>query len=422
MEIDFKKLIKLDGVQQIDQWDKEPNPFRQFKLKAMLGNDPKWCVCSLMLANTPIGSIRPQQYGGAAGSSIYIEDSITSCVCEALERYSSINYFLADTPYIQMVDYSKGYIRCADEEVDAPASFKRNGVKEPIEHSKVCRLVDDKPDYLPYELVHLGFRKADANKLFFSPLSTGCAFHTDKFHALKRGLEEVIERHALMYWWYDNNRSERAIRLTDCVHFDIHERIRRLRANNLSIRLYEISPVDGFPVVFCMLRGDRFPYFSCGASCCTDISHAIVKAIDEAVSIRYMSEFVGCKEIDTSSFNWVQKLEDHMVLYSNWKDSPIIKSMMDKQSKSFDFNSYQTLKLNSMEDLRAQAFRLHQMGFDVYYKDLTLEEVKPVGVVYKVIIPQMVPLTQYHKVRWLSSLLTGGKTLADINPYPQPFS
>ena len=49
MEIDFRKLVKLSGIQQIDQWDKEPNPFRQFKLKAMNGKDPKWSICSIML-------------------------------------------------------------------------------------------------------------------------------------------------------------------------------------------------------------------------------------------------------------------------------------------------------------------------------------------------------------------------------------
>lgn len=421
MEIDFKKLVRLSGVEQFDYWDKEPNPFRQFKFKIMKGNDPKWCLSSIILTNTPIGSIRPQQLGGAAGSSIYLEDSITSCVCEALERYSSINYFMSDTPYMQMVDYSKGYIRCADEE-DVPASFKRYGVKEPIEHSKVFKLVDDTPDYLPYELVHLGFRKADISKLFFSPISTGCAFHTDKFHALKRGLEEVIERHALMTWWYDNNRSEHAIRLTDCFHFDIHERIRRLRAKNLRVRIYEISPIEGFPVVFCMLQGNQFPYFSCGASCSTDICHAIIKAIDEAVSIRYMSEFIGHKDIDINNFDWVQNLEDHMILYSNWKDSPIIRDMMEKQSESLTINSYQSLKLESMDDLRVQARRLQQIGFDVYYKDLTMDEIKPFGIVYRVIVPQMMPLSQHNKIRWLSSLLCDGKTLANINPYPQPFS
>ena len=422
MEIDFRKLVKVPGFEHFDQWDHEPNPFRQFKFKMLRGSDPKWYVSSLMLANNPIGSIRPQQLGGAAGSSIYLEDSITSCVCEGLERYSSINCFMADTPHMQKVDYSKGYIRCADEETGAPPSFKRNGVQVPIEHTQVYRLVDDAPDYLPYELVHLGYQKKDLNTLFFSPISTGCAFQTDKLLALKRGLEEVIERHALMSWWYDNHRTERSISIDDCTQFDIHERIKRLRAKKLQIRLYEISPIPGFPVVFCMLQGQQFPYFSCGASCCTDITHAIIKAIDEAVSIRYMSEFFGQRPINTASFGWVHNLEDHMVLYSNWKDSPIIHEIMEKESPRFDFASYQPITIRTIDDLKQQAVKLQQMGFDVYYKDLTIDEVRSIGVVYRVIIPQMIPLTQFHGTRWLSSLLAQGRTMADINPYPQPFS
>ncbi len=421
MEIDFKKLVKVPGFDQYESWNQYSNPFRQFKCKSLRGDDPKWYVCSLILANNPIGFICPQKQGGAAGSSIYIEDAITSCVCEAFERYSSINHFMVDKPYMQQVDYSKGYVRCADEE-KTPVGFKQNGITVPIEHAQVFRLIDDAPDYLPYELVHLGFKKSDINMLFFAPVSTGCAFQTDKVHAIKRGLEEVIERHALMSWWYDKNRTEREISLDDCFNYDIHERIKRIQAKNLIIRLFEISPISGFPVMFCMLHSSQFPYFSCGASCSTDIEHAIIKAIDEAVSIRFMSKFLGRKEVKTDNFDWVQNLEDHMVLYSNWKDSPIIQSIMFKQSERFDFSSYQSIKINTMDDLRAQAIRLHQLGFDVYYKDLTLNEIKPIGVVYRVIIPQMIPLTQNHHARWLSSLLSDGKTMADINPYPQPFS
>lgn len=148
----------------------------------------------------------------------------------------------------------------------------------------------------------------------------------------------------------------------------------------------------------------------------------IIKSIDEAVSIRYMSEFVGQKQIDTDDFSWVKKLEDHMVLYSNWKDSPVIQTIMTKNSEEIDSEDFDCVEIKTMDDLREQAKRLKELGFDVYYKDLTLDEVKPIGMVYKVIIPQMIPLTQYDNIRWLSSLLKNGKTLANINPYPQPFS
>ena len=422
MEINFKQLIKLPGFEKFDKWDIEPNPFRMFKCKVLRNDDPNWFISSLILSNNPIGTILPRHLGGAAGSSIYLEESITSCICEGFERYSSTNYFMKDTPYMRLVDYSKGYIRCADEE-NAPASFKFKGITVPIEHAKVFRLTDDTPDFLPYELVHLGISKSDINYLFSSPISTGCAFQTKKERALKRGLEEVIERHALMLWWYATDRNEKVIDLSCCTDFDIHERIERIRIKGIRIRIFEISPIQGFPVVFCMLQSDKFPFFSCGASCNTDIRHAIIKSLDEAISIRYMSEFIGRRQINTYDFGWVKTLEDHMVLYANWKDSPIINTIMNKNSNTVLMTDYNMpVRLETMDDLRTTAVRLHQEGFDVYYKDLTLDEVRPIGMVYRVMIPQMMPLTQYDNVRWLSALLTDGRTISDINPYPQPFS
>ena len=136
-----------------------------------------------------------------------------------------------------------------------------------------------------------------------------------------------------------------------------------------------------------------------------------------------MSEFIGRRQINTYDFGWVKTLEDHMVLYANWKDSPIINTIMNKNSNTVLMTDYNMpVRLETMDDLRTTAVRLHQEGFDVYYKDLTLDEVRPIGMVYRVMIPQMMPLTQYDNVRWLSALLTDGRTISDINPYPQPFS
>ena len=111
-----------------------------------------------------------------------------------------------------------------------------------------------------------------------------------------------------------------------------------------------------------------------------------------------------------------------MVLYANWKSSPVIQTIMEKQSEKVEPKDFDCVEIRTMEDLQGQAIRLKELGFDVYYKDLTLDEVKPIGMVYKVMIPQMIPLTQYDNIRWLSSLIKNGKTMADINPYPQPFS
>lgn len=60
MEIEYKKLITIPGFEPFEKWDMEPNPFRQFRCKALRGDEPNWFVSSLILANTPIGSIENQ--------------------------------------------------------------------------------------------------------------------------------------------------------------------------------------------------------------------------------------------------------------------------------------------------------------------------------------------------------------------------
>lgn len=421
MKINLLKLVNIPGIENYTNWRKYAHPFKNFSIRYLSDDEPEWYISSLTLSNSPIGSVLPQKVGGAAGSSIYLEESLTSCVGEAFERYSASNFFLSEEPIMKRVDYSKNYIRCADEEKNAPTSFKYKGISCEIEHSKVKHLSDDHDDFLPYELVHTGYLKKDINKLFASPISTGCAFYTDKINAIKKGLFEVIERDSLMNWWYLNKENTKEIFLNDITSFDIHERLSRIQSKGLRTKLFEISHIEGFPVVFCMITSNRFPYFSCGASCNVDIEDAIIKSIDEAVSIRSMSLWIGQKEVDTNRFEWVQNLEDHMLLYANWKNSPVINQLFKLKTNKTNLNNYPAIPISSMDDLRNIAQKFKRLGYDIYYKNLTISEIAKLGLVYKVIIPQMIPLSQANHIRWLSSLMKEN-ALKNINYYPQPFS
>ena len=60
-------------------------------------------------------------------------------------------------------------------------------------------------------------------------------------------------------------------------------------------------------------------------------------------------------------------------------------------------------------------------GYKVYWKDLTLPEVRHLGVVSKIIIPKMIPLSQSQNIRWLGNLHPN-PTKAIVNQYPHPFA
>ncbi len=192
----------------------------------------------------------------------------------------------------------------------------------------------------------------------------------------------------------------------------------------MEVYLFEISAYKKFPVVLCLLKGNSFPYACFGASCNTDIKKAIAKSLDEAMSIRTMVKWTGKKaNINTWNFNWITQLTDHMELYANWKDAPVIQKITNLvNADEVSIHDYpEKTGITTLEDLQQLAREFADSGVDIYYKDLTLPEISPLGSVIRVVIPQMIPLSQSYSTRWLSSLLKE-KEIDEINPYPQPFA
>lgn len=422
MLYNYLDFIYIENIQLIENWEGGYNPFKYSYVRKTESDEPDWYVASIKLSNNPIGSINSLNLNASAGSSIYFEEAMVRCTGEAIERYSSTNYFYTDKPYFLKIDENKGFVRCADLE-NAPKTFKKNGLNVEIEHSEVINLLDNSFDYLPFETVHLGFGRDKSIGSFYAPISTGCSFYNNEITAILKGICEVVERDAVMRWWYSNFENTKKVNLENINCYDINERVKRIKDKSLEIHVYEISYIENFPVIFCLINGNVFPYSCFGGSCDIDIKKAIIKAIDEAMSIRVMAKWNGYKaEIDTSNFNWVNKLEDHMELYSNWENSPIIETLTSLEHKFIDINEYpKSLKINDFNDLQKIAVKFKQIGFDIYYKDVTLKEVSSLGKVMKVIIPQMIPLSQSFSTRWLDTILID-KSITDINPYPQPFS
>jgi thiazole/oxazole-forming peptide maturase SagD family component len=325
------------------------------------------------------------------------------------------------------IDQTKNYVRCASFE-KSPKSYKDKGIEIPIEHTEVIRLLDNVKDFLPFEYVHLGFLRDRVIGEYVSGVSTGCAFFPDKITAIWKSICEVVERDTLMRFWYLNFSNAKRIETISILNYDVLERLKRIRERELKIHLFEISNSIDIPVVLCVVEGAVFPYYCCGVSCDSNIITATAKAIDEAISIRAMAVWNGFKkeEIDTNSFEWINRLEAHMELYANWENSPIMKTLIEKEMDCIDITNFKSnplfKKVTTYDDLKNIAMNFKEKGFDIYYKDLTLPEVEKMGYVIKVVIPQMIPLAQSYQTRWLEPFIKDGIDISTINPYPQPFS
>lgn len=427
--MDFNYIDNLPSniFHTIKKWDNFPGPFQYSIIGRSKKDDPKWYVSAIKLSNFPVGSLQNFDSNASAGCSIYIEEAIIKSIGEAIERYCLTNYFINDKFTFLEIDKTKNYVRCSEYE-NSPESYKDNGIKVPIEHTEVIRIYDNKVDYLPCEYIHLGFKRKKEIGEYVSPVSTGCSFFPDKIISIWKGICEVVERDALMRFWYLNFRNAKKVNLDTITNYDLLERLKRIRDYGITPHLFQISNIIDIPVILCVLERDTFPYYCCGCSCDNNVISASIKAIDEAISISTMAKWNGFeKDIDTTSFKWVNKLEDHMQLYANWKNSNIMISLLTQVQEKVEIENikinpiFKAIKNN--EDIKTIALYFKDKGFDIFYKDITLPEVSNIGYVTKVVIPQMIPLSQSHNSRWLQSLINDHDIdFSQINPFPQPFS
>lgn len=264
--------------------------------------------------------------------------------------------------------------------------------------------------------------------MYTSSISAGCAFYPDCFTAIWKGICEVVERDSMMRFWYLKFGECKKINISSLTTFDICERIRRIREKDLEIFLFEISSViKEIPTVFCVIKGIEFPYYVCGVSTNTDIVSAITKAIDEAISLRFMAKWNGAKKMNFNDFSGIRKLEDHLDLYANWENCPVFEKLLNGQHQTLEgIDSVSDIDFvnppTNKSELKQIAKTFKSKGFDIYYKDITMPELLQVGHVVRVVIPQMIPLSQNYYTRWLATIVPDRNKLSEINSYPQPFS
>jgi ribosomal protein S12 methylthiotransferase accessory factor len=79
-------------------------------------------------------------------------------------------------------------------------------------------------------------------------------------------------------------------------------------------------------------------------------------------------------------------------------------------------------------DLVGLATRMSGQGLTAIVLDLIAPETRSFGATVKVLVPEMVPLSQDHRARWLATprLVAAATFATDIeknfNPYPHPFA
>lgn len=300
-----------------------------------------------------------------------------------------------------------------------------------ITHLPVERLSDGETLRVPAGFVHLGFWPKPPEPPVTLSISTGLAFRPSLEEAIWSGLCEVAERDAMMLTWWLRRPAPEIDCTGNAAPEPLVDRLERIAALRLQARLFDITTDFRVPTVFCIVAGDRFPHAVVGAGCRAD--PACTKAVDEAVSARVaLRGYNGIQLPSCENFEWVELLEHHSLLYANGALDHALDFLRSSTRPQVTFSEFAGRAAweapGDLAALRAFARRAEENRWTILWTDVTAPEVAPFGHVVKVIVPEMVPLSQSHRARWLSmprlvsaaGLQAGSRDA--FNPFPHPFA
>lgn len=362
-------------------------------------------------------------------------EALIKVLGEAVERYASYNSYeiseLKTMPYGEC-PMSARFAKCADDE---PCSKIHKRVPHDLllTHTKMEFLKDGAECWIPAPYVHLDFMPKTRQPFVFIPISTGTAFYPNLPTALFTAFREVVERDAMMSFWHNRTQLPELNLDSDELPPSLSDRVDRVRRAGLQVRLFDMSTDIRFPTVYCAIESDRRPYYGTGGSCGSDPLRACTGAIDEAIGIRRTLLTLPRPVHSFDNFDSVQELADHSSLFAAWKDSPAYDFLLKVEPNYISFDEFATQKWwpnpCTMEDHRSLASQMEELGLTVLWKDLTTPDIQHWGYCVKVVVPEMVPLSLSHNIRFLATprllrnrSVEGTPSVRHFNPYPHPYA
>lgn len=387
--------------------------------------EPRWWLSTVDLARTPVGNPFMPEPAAGSGTSLSAEEATDRAVGEAMERLCGLAW-LPEFEFATLAEagLSEDWARCAEWE-DAPESLKHPPPHVPVLSVRAKRLADGSDVPLPAGQVMLGYRPPPEEPQVAVSISTGLAFHPDPVQAIWNGLCEVFERDAITSaWWLHQPVPEIGVD-ADAPH-SVVERVRRFADAGMDARLYDISTEVGPPTVFCVLRAARPPRLVVGAATKASVTDACGKALDEAVSMRIA--LAGDPDREGAPAGDPTSLIEHARHYADAPDHPAFGFLGAAGTLPFaDLLARSTEPPRTREDLAALGARLASDGLTAAWVDVTIAEVRPYGTAVRVVVPELVPLSPTHGIRWLatSRLLRRAARHSDFRAFtdqPHPFA
>lgn len=287
----------------------------------------------------------------------------------------------------------------------------------------------DRKVWVPLTAVYLGWPVPLEEHVAF-PISTGFAAGPTYAQATLAAVLEVVERDSLALWWLQQLPFPRIPR--DLVQqSEARALIDRMDAFGIRTNLFDLTTDTGVPVVGLVQQSERaFPHLVTMASCRPSASAAAVRVLEEAASIHtaLITSALARPSFEALLAGDPQPPELFGLYYADEGADRLFPTALLNSPVVGDL----TRSLGTHDGLKQVVSRLTALGMEVVVVDVTLEEVRDAGlVVVKVLVPQLMPLTFCHAIRYLdhprlydapARLGFGTRTENDITREPIPYA
>jgi len=381
--------------------------FRAWASGPVRAHDPAVAVWSGTPANRPVSG-QVDAVGGAGWTEQAAE---LAAVGEAIERWQThrlprdlaVHGRRPDTA----IDPAAWVLYSAEQYALPGFPFIPLAAAGELDWVRFRRVTDGEPVWVPEELAFMDLRPG-ARHRFTPAISTGWSAHRTIERAVLRGVQEVIERDALIGGWWGAYPIE--------AHaFDVGPALAR---PNLTYRAYRIASPFSDHVTMVTVEGEDHEgfCFSIGSACRETRAQSLDKAALEAVQgrhyVRYLRRELAARGV--RSLRVPRDFAEHAVAYSLEPSRLATTPLAGARPVASPAGSQALAALvRRLGDARAPVFRLMTPPALAHHDDA--------WVVVRVMIPGLQPMHGDHSLPFLGGPAWGGRPLAEwttIAPHP----
>lgn len=314
--------------------------------------------------------------------------AVIGAIAESMERYSaSIMNFpvkklsaIKDTAVLSYDQFSL----FLDEQYNNPGFvWEKINPKEAF-FGEVYSVYDNEKVWVPQELIGLGTK---SDKALVPSTSTGLAAHFDKYAALLLGIQELLERDALTVYWL-NSLGGREIALDKKYTAPVENKFGQIFCFDIT-QIWNPYPV----VIICgHLNQRNKKRFSMGVACRATYEEAIEKAYLEWIQGAIFAGFYDIyhPELTLRVPDDLIDFDEHAVYYTlypqEWGKIPLLRKKFPYQSEQKTIPQ----SLSRSEILRSLLSSLQVAGIKIFYRDITLPDVRQTGLtVVRALSPEL---------------------------------